>query len=323
MVGKAANILEEIENIKRAPLRPAYLIYGNDEYLEKLVTKTLCQVFRERSGSAVEHHFFYGDNDEDAAFFDQLTTFGMFSNRKIIVYRNIGKLDTQYRDRLIEYLKHLVPEVLLIMIAPADVKAKLVDTLRRMDNLAVIAVWVPTPENYPRFVSRLISGQGYEIDPEALNLLATMTNDNLSHTMAEWEKICLYVGDRKKITVQDVQIVVSGTKEYDMNDFIEAIARRDSNEAVRICLALLQADVSVPFFITQLYDLFVNTWAYGKIDLNGVFWRKKKMYEEAAKKFRSADFGAIFRALRKVDLMSKTTNLKDELMVPLIYEILG
>ncbi len=315
--------LDEINQVASSKLQPVYFLWSDDDYLERYAIMRLTAAFDHLQNARVERFHFYGDEDEDSAFFDCLMTTGMFSPSKIILYRDVNKLESRYRKQLLAYLNHPSSQNLLVLTAPYEGRSKFLDELSSTKGVTTLRIWKPYPNQYKQVFRQLIADQGYQISPEALDLLISLTNDSLAHTMAEWEKILLYIGDRQQVNIQDVQVVVTRTKEYNIFDLMNAIARRDAEEAVKISLTLIQSDVSIPYIITQLYDLFANAWARNYLDLERLPKPKKELLTTIAANFNASRYGATFRALRQADLAFKSTNLKEELMVPLIYTIIG
>lgn len=323
MVASKGTIIDEIDQLLKSPLDYVYLLWGNDDFLKSYIINRLSETFEQQKGSRAERWHFYGEIDREDDFFDHLMTGGMFATTKIIVYHNIAKLETKNHKRLLAYLKNPADTILLILTAPADSRPKWLETLSKSAHLRLIRPWTPFPSQYSQVFKQLIRQDGYTLTVEALEMLIDLTNDSLAHTMAEWEKLKLYVGERRNIDIKDVQMVVSGIKEYDIYDLVAAIAKRQKGEAIRIALYLLQRDLSIPLLIIQLYDLFVRVWAKETGERERLYSKKSQQLEAAMQAYAGADFGAIFRALRRTDLMSKTTNLKEELVVPLICEIVG
>lgn len=317
--------LAEIAEIEKGNLSPVYLLYGGDLYLEDEAIGAICQSYGRREAGCPEKLFFYGDIDNDREFIDSLFSMGFFASRKIIVYKNIGKLNQSFRSRLLSFIDNPGRDVLLIMTAGSEGKSKLVDKLRdQSKKVKTISTWTPDPSKFDEFARRHLARQNCSITAEALDLLVSLTDDSLSHTIAEMEKLLIYIGERRTINIEDVRLMVGGGKEYDMQNFIDAVARRKIGLSVGIGLALIQTNNSIPFFITQLYDFFINVWDYDGHGQKERFWKKSANYKLGNANYHGSDFGAIFARLRDVDLQSKSLNLSaEEMLIPLLYDIIA
>lgn len=325
MKASRPGFLNEIAEIEKGILSPVYLLYGGDLYLEDEAIKAICQSYGQHGSDCPEKQIFYGEIDNGREFIDGLFSMGFFATRKTVVYKNIAKLDQNMRNRLLNFVDNPDPNILLIMTAGGEGKSTLVDKLKKMSKgVKQISTWTPSPSQFGEFVRRHLDRVNCAIKPDALNLLVDLTDDSLSHTIAELEKLLIYIGDRKAIEEADVRLLVGGDKEYDMQNFIDAVARRNINDSVKIGLALIRANNSIPYFITQLYDLFGGIWDYDGHGQKEKFWKKSNSYKTGNSNYRDADFETIFARLREVDLQSKSLNLSaEELLIPLLYDIIA
>jgi len=319
------DFLGELARIEQGYLDSVYLLWGGDLYLEDEAINTICQTFCKQSAEKPEKLIYYGGVDSDLEFIDNLFSMGFFARRRIIIYKNIGNLGPNLRSRLFNFIENPGNDTLLIMTADGEIRSSLVDKLRKeLRKVKTISTWTPTdPSNFAEFVRHSLQKSKYSIQPTALKLLVELTDDTLSHTIGELEKLLIYIGDRKTIEEADVRQVVGGDKNYDMINFIEAVARRDSADAIKIGLALIQADTLISYFTFQLYDLFSAIWDYEGHGQREKFWRKGDCYKLGIENYKQADFGAIFTHLRNVDLQSKSLkNLSaEDLLIQLLYEI--
>jgi DNA polymerase-3 subunit delta len=94
-------------------------------------------------------------------------------------------------------------------------------------------------------VKQAVSGAGQQIDPAAARLLAQRAGADISTLRADVERLLLYAAGKPKITLQDVQEVVSGETSQDDWAVTNAIARGDTADALRhLGLALESGGVS-------------------------------------------------------------------------------
>ncbi|MCD6441451.1 MAG: DNA polymerase III subunit delta [Candidatus Marinimicrobia bacterium] len=323
-----AFILDDLKKIDKGQLSSVYLLYGNDIYLEEEVIKTLVEVFSRSEKSQTEKIIFYGDENPNEAFIQSLSNFGMFATRRIIIYKNISKMTAGARKQLLQYLKRPEATILLILSAAGNKKSSFFDSVKRQAAVKTVSIWKPKVADFPAIIQRRLTKEGYQIDPEALGMLALSTNDSLSHSFSEIEKILVYVGDKKRITPADVRTVVGGEKNYQMSDFVNAVAEKDLYQSVRICMALIETGSKTPYFISALYSFFVNVWAFPQIH-QGVKYayypleQRRLEYQKAYDKYRYHDFRQLFKLLLEVDIQVKSVSLKPkELMIPLIYHLI-
>ena len=96
-----------------------------------------------------------------------------------------------------------------------------------------------------RLVKQAVADAGQQIDPAALRLVAALAGADIAKLRADVERLLLFAAGKPKITMQDVQEVVSAETAQDDWAVTNAIARGDTAEAVRqIGLALESGGVS-------------------------------------------------------------------------------
>lgn len=325
MAMSKSDFLSELARIEQGHLDAVYLLRGGDLYLEDEAINTICQAFGKQESERPEKLIYYGGVDSDLEFIDNLFSMGFFARRRIIIYKNIGNLEPNLRARLFNFIENPGQDTVLIMTADGESHSSLIEQLRKESRkVKMISTWTPKSSRFDEFIRRHLQKSQYSIRPEALKLLIELTDDALSHTIGELEKLLIYIGERKIIEEDDVRLIVGGDKNYDMINFLEAVAHRDITKAIKIGLALIQADASIPYFTTQLYDLFSGIWDYEGHGQKEKFWKKSNCYELGIKNYKQADFGAIFTCIRNVDLQSKSLNLnKEDLLIQLLYEIIS
>jgi len=319
------DLYEHINQIKDSAPEMVYFLYGNDFYLTEEAVGELSRQYQ-AVGAAAEVKRYYGGNGTDDSFVNSLSNLGMFSPRQIIVYKEITSLKPNHRKTLQAYLKKPDPNILLILTASGQSRSSLIGTLKK--QAVQISVWTPPERSFPNLVLSHLGQKEIEIEPEALDLLLYATNDDLSHTFSELEKVLIYIGPRRSIRAGDIRAVVGGAKAYQMSDFIDAVLEHRLTESYAIARALIQSGTKAPYFVMSLFHLFQNIWAFPKVHAPQTARtprdkRNQARFRKGYNNYKDADFAYIFHRLTDVDLKAKSVKLStEELITPLIYEIL-
>jgi len=98
---------------------------------------------------------------------------------------------------------------------------------------------------------------GQQIDPSAVRLVAERAGTDISRLRADVERLLLYTAGKPKITLQDVQEVVSSESSHDDWAVTNAISRGDTAEALRQLGLAIDAG-GVPFQIVGQLAWFVR-----------------------------------------------------------------
>ena len=323
-----ATVLDKLEKLEANQLDQIYLLYGNDLYLERETIGTLSMLFSKKAQVEVEKKIFQSEENQDEAFLQSLYNLGMFATHQIVIYKNIHQLSTILRKQILQYCNHPAKTTMLILTAGSGSKSNFLDTIKNHDSVKTLSIWTPRADEFSAIIVKQFTKHGYQIESDAVEILALATNDSLAHTFSEIQKIMIYAGERTLITTADVRSVGGGAKTYQMADFIQAIAAKDFPLAIQICLNLIETGAETPFFISSLFKLFFNVWAYPQIYKNAsksVSQSKKQWdnYKFGYQNYQDHDFASLFSELLDTDLKAKSFTLgTKDLMIPLICNIL-
>jgi len=323
-----ATVLDKLEKLEANQLDQIYLLYGNDLYLERETIGTLSMLFSKKAQVEVEKKIFQSEENQDEAFLQSLYNLGMFATHQIVIYKNIHQLSTILRKQILQYCNHPAKTTMLILTAGSGSKSNFLDTIKNHDSVKTLSIWTPRADEFSAIIVKQFTKHGYQIESDAVEILALATNDSLAHTFSEIQKIMIYAGERTLITTADVRSVGGGAKTYQMADFIQAIAAKDFPLAIQICLNLIETGAETPFFISSLFKLFFNVWAYPQIYKNAsksVSTPKKQWdnYKFGYQNYQDHDFASLFSELLDTDLKAKSFTLgTKDLMIPLICNIL-
>ena len=159
-------------------------------------------------------------------------------------------------DALENYLKNPEPRNTLVLVATdADRQRKVYKALQK--NASIVECYglkgsrdgKVDPRQVARtaeaIVKQAVIGGGQQIDPAASRLVAERAGTDITRLRADLDRVLLYTAGKPKITLQDVQEVVSGETAQDDWAVTNAITRRNTAEALKhLGLALEGGGVS-------------------------------------------------------------------------------
>lgn len=196
-----------------------YIIVCDDylainEYIDKI-----CQDIK------VEYDKFDYDLDDDGLYsiVDELSTISLFDNLKVVVVKSIDKI-TNYSAKafsdLLSAMNNLESENILIMtslkVLPDNER---ISKLKKYSSLIDLRL---KNINLKEYIDRLIATNGFSIDENAVTLLLSY-NLELSELSNDLKKLMCYDFDSKKITEQDVKLLVSRPLDDNVYQLIEAV----------------------------------------------------------------------------------------------------
>lgn len=195
---------------------------------------------------------------------------GLFSERKVVVLRNVKKLPKDAKLSLLEYLKRPNPDTCLVMIS-ADEKFEvdrifLSDTKDDFENAKenknIIDRSVKIYEVSDFSDSEIINWmeeqfEGFKISKDTLKHFTQFTNSSLDEILSEIEKLKTYCFFSKEVTIDSVNLCNGIAKDFNETDFIKAILEHKSEKALKIYSQIsLKKDVEI-FLIFLMNSAFI------------------------------------------------------------------
>lgn len=225
------------EAVKKGTISPVYFLYGPEEYLKKEFIRELLDAALPRGDRSFNLDIFYGDEFDKTAFDGRVGSFPLFDGRRAVILRNFKDLSHAHKDHVIAVVGGVPESVVLIVETPNE---KL-DTARLKHlKKAVDAVgesfdfrFLDEEETMERVRGRF-KGEGYDIGPDALDLLVESVGSRLMDLINEVEKICLAAGERKTIDRELVAAVVGRYRTETLFSVLDALGRQDPAEMIRL-----------------------------------------------------------------------------------------
>jgi len=257
-----------------------YLFYGNDEYLVATHARERVDALCPEAEQSLALEVIDGSAakiDDAVAALDQciaaFRTVGLFGGKKVVWFRdasffkNAVIMKNEKVKRLLGELASdikagLADDQFLVVSAPGmDKRSAFYKAIAAAGKVEEFAIPERDYEARPLALKRagdLFRREGFAADSAALNMFVDRTGYDTRQIMNEVEKMVLYKGDEKQISVQDVQAITSASGEAISWDFTDAVAERKLGEAIRLFRQLLFQKQSAIGLIIQLESLFHN-----------------------------------------------------------------
>jgi DNA polymerase-3 subunit delta len=274
---------------KRQPA-PVYLILGDDEAeMSNLAADVMSLVEDELRVFNVDRLYAGEKGTTPRAIVEAARLLPMMGERRVVVVmraekilkpKRRGKADSgddegdeadapSDADALTAYVQAPVDSSTLVLMA-SDI-----DKTRRMGkalykHAVVVECWGLKNEKNPRFVDfratarkaeelvrRIVAEAGQQIEPAAARLVAERAGVDIVRLRGDVERLTLYAAGKPRITLADAQEVVSAETAHDDWAVTNAIAQRNTAEALRQ-LSLAMDAGAVPYMILGQLGWFVR-----------------------------------------------------------------
>jgi DNA polymerase-3 subunit delta len=262
-----------VSEITSRKLRPAYVFIGDEVF------------FRDHCRQALIHHLVPDDlrdfsiHDLDlseasiAEVLDRARTPSLMAPFQVFFIRGVKNLYTRGSHAeefaAIEgYVKDPNPAAVLIFVAdhvsiPADVRrmemtdkdryARIRETLGEYCGIVELAR-VDEGDGI-RWIVDKAQQEGVKADPDAARELVDALGADMMLVSRELEKLILYVGEKKRITLGDVETMVLAAKQRSLYELTDAISLKDKGQALAVLDAMLSRGDGEDTAIGHLYML--------------------------------------------------------------------
>ncbi len=274
-----------------------YLFYGNDEYLVGLNARKRVDAICPEAEQALSLEVIDGSAakiDDAAAAIDQCVaafrTVGLFGGKKVVWFRDASFFKNAVimkNDRVKRLLGELASDIkaglaedqFLIISSPGvDKRSAFYKAVAAAGEVTEYDIPERDYEARPVALKRAITlfkREGFSIDSVAVDAFIEKTGFETRQIMNEAEKMVLYKGADRSITLEDVQAITSASSEAIAWDFTDAVAERKLGDAIRIFRQLIFQKESAIRLIIAIESLFQNLLRFkeymdaGWLRLNG------------------------------------------------------
>jgi len=259
MAGRFAPTERFVSEVKAHQLAPAYIFIGDEGF------------FRDRCRAALIEHlvprdlreFSFYELDlaevEVAEVLDRARTPSLMAPFQVFFIRNVkalygrGSHQAEF-DAIEQYVKSPNPDAVLIFVAdhiaiPADVRRMEMQDKDRYERIretlgdycTVIEFARVDESEGMRWVVESSTAQGVKIETDAARELVDSLGADLLLVANELEKLVLFVGEKKRITLADVETMVLAAKQRSLYELTDAISAKDRPRALATLDAILSS----------------------------------------------------------------------------------
>jgi len=267
---QAERFVSELESHK---LRPAYVFVGDEAF------------FRKRFRDAILEHLVPADLRDFSIFefdlaetglaeiFDRVRTPSLMAPFQVFFVRGVKTLfgrgsNEEKLAAIEEYCKNPNPDALIVFVAdhisiPADVRRMEMQDKERYQRIretmgqycGIVELARVEEGEAVRWIADYCSSRGVKIEPDGARELVDALGGDMMMISNELEKLILYVGEKKRITLGDVETMVLAAKQRSLYELTDAISSKDRVKALEILDAILASGEGEEAAIGHIYML--------------------------------------------------------------------
>ncbi|NOX36661.1 MAG: DNA polymerase III subunit delta [Calditrichaeota bacterium] len=319
---------ETLAEIQQGNVRPGYFVFGEEPYLMDHLLEQLALKFLGEPQREINYFLRYAPDTPMEEVVALLTGGGLFSSKKLVVYKDVQQLRTQKFQHFLHYMDHPPADLCLVLVARTGAPSRKFQPL--MEKFFTVEIQTPGTDELMAFIQGEFRRLGKRVDTPAVQTLLYHVGERLHDLQMEIVQIANYFQEKDVITAEDVEQIVGIHINQTVFDLTRLIAQRDQEKALftmRNLLAKGESPQSILYFLIRHFMMLWKIHGYYK---SGI--RDDREIQERLKLYRSHyqaykqqvshwTFGKIIRAFQKIKWADQ--QLKSSQMPPdLILDIL-
>lgn len=251
------NSRQALEKLKRGGIAPVYYLAGEEAFLKREIVSELLERFLPLEARDFNSHSFDGRTASGQEIALACATAPFLADHRFVVVKNAEKLSNRAVQELLPYLDQPAAETCLVLVSQ-DRKSNVRDLLQAhvLSHGEVVTCWPLFEQDALRWISERFQKLGKQCAPLAAKQLLEATGSSLEDLSQEIEKIALYTGSRKGVTVDDVDQASGRLKTHTVFELRDALMAKNAPRALQL-LQKLESDGEEP---TRLLNGVIYPW---------------------------------------------------------------
>jgi DNA polymerase-3 subunit delta len=269
---QAERFVSEVEARK---LRPAYVFVGNEVFFRKQCRDAILRSLVPTDLREFSLFDFDLAETDLAEVLDRARTPSLMAPFQIFFVRGVKTLfgrgsnsNEEKLNAIEQYCKDPNPDAVVIFVAdhisiPADARRMDLTDKERYERIretlgrycAIVELGRVEESEAVRWIQEYCLTREVKIEPDAGRELVDSLGGDMMMVSNELEKLILYVGEKKRVTLGDVETMVLAAKQRSLYELTDAISSRDRTRALEMLDAVLSSGDGDEAAIGHLYML--------------------------------------------------------------------
>lgn len=309
-------VIQITKDIKAGNIKPIYFFMGEEPYYIDKLTDFIEENVLQEHERDFNQTVLYGRDVSIEDIVGSAKRFPMMAERQVVIVKEAQEL-TKTIDKLEAYAEIPQPSTVLVFAYKYKTLDKRKKVAKILEKTGVVYESKKLYENQVGdWIKRVLSGQGYTIEPKAAAMLVEFLGTDLSKISNELDKLKIILPKGHTISAKDVEENIGISKDFNVFELRKAIGEGNQLKAYQIIEYFSQNPKDNPLVLTigQVFAFFSNLLQYHglKDKSKGNVAKVLKVnpffvsdYDVAARRFPMKKVSAIVAKMRDLDVKSK------------------
>lgn len=247
-MGKASDEARSffVELKKSKEPAPFYLLFGEETFLLRTAVEEVTRLALPRGATDFNYDVFYGKDADPNRIVSACETLVMFGGRRLVVVKEIQRMNAAGLEALSKYLGNPSPVTTLLCVGQTQDKAlsKQTGFYRKAKKAGVVQEFVALREwEVSTFLRKQAKQRGLVLAEVAEQALIQAVGSDLASLDGALEKVDLYLGPGEKVREvheDALRAVVAMTRSLEVFEFTDALAGRELARSLQLLEEMLE-----------------------------------------------------------------------------------
>ncbi len=326
-------VIQITKDIKAGNFKPIYFFMGEEPYYIDKLTDFIDDNVLSEDEKGFNQMTIYGRDTTIEEVISHAKRYPMMADRQVVIVKEAQELSRNI-DKLEAYAENPQPTTILVFAYKYKTLDKRKKVTKLLDKVGVVYESKKLYENQVGdWIKRVLSGQGYSIEPKAAAILVEFLGTDLSKISNELDKLKIILPKGHTFTPKDIEENIGFSKDYNNFELRKAIGEKNQVKAYQIIDYFAQNPKDNPLVVTTglVFGFFSQLLQYHGLKDKSQFNAAKvlkvnpyfiKDYEIAFKNYPMKKVSAIVAALRDIDVKSKGVGASSMSQHDLLKELL-
>ncbi len=251
------NHSEALAELRSGKIRPVYLIYGGEPFLEEEIFREIRKALVQPETADFNYHVIDAAPDQVQRTLSVAQTQPFFADRRLVVMRDCPLFTASRKgadeeegdeekpagsgeDLLIQYLKSPVASTCLIILATQGADSRKKVTKAAIATGGAVDCKPLKDQDCLMWTQLRAKAYGKHLGDMAARLLMDKLGTDLRLIDSELQKLTTYIGQNREITPADVDVAVGGVAETEIFRLTEAVMLKQRGKALELLERMLR-----------------------------------------------------------------------------------